>query len=236
MSPPLLLLALATLTADAGAPRPDAAVPAPAPVSAPAALEEKRVLEKVLALVEGQPLLLSEVEFEARVDGIRIGAVLAAFAPLTQEDVAVALTSSIHLRLVLAKADRLRSFVDLDEAEVRRARTIFAARLGGEDQVQRFLTTWEESEAHLVAHLRRRLRALRFLEQQTGLTAKTVTEEEVQRYLEDLPSSDPARTLTRSELREQVKRERNRSHEARYLEELRSRADVRLLGVPGPRP
>ncbi len=102
--------------------------------------------------------------------------------------------------------------------------------------MQRFLTTWEASEALLVAHLRRRLRALRFLEQQTGLTARTVTEEEVQRYLETLPPGDPARTLSRSELRDQVKRERNRSHEARYLEELRARADVRLLGARGPRP
>src|SRR3990172_8838119 len=114
----LLFAAVAASTPDGGA--------AP-PLDRGGVDGRRRVLDRVVAVLDKQPLLLSELDFEARVAPVKLYGAGHADEPLSDEDLKAALAWDIGQRLALAEADRLKVF-QLEEEEVARLVKDFADR------------------------------------------------------------------------------------------------------------
>jgi hypothetical protein len=188
-----------------------------------------RLLDQVVAVIGSKPLLLSELELEARVALISQGGTKAAWAPLDSEVLAAALDHAIGKRLAQAEAERLQVFAP-DEAEVRASLNAFASRLGSEQAFRRFLEIHQVSEAQLAALFRRDLRVARYLEGRVRISSR-VSEDEVRtRYLENPEAygSQPFAAV-RDVIRAQITREKRESLTRQHLDELLARSDVRVL-------
>jgi len=188
-----------------------------------------RVLDRIVAIVDRQPLTLSQLELEARVAFIANGGTDAATAPLGDRDLASALELAIDQRLVLAEADRLRVY-DVDDAAVASALKDFQARLHGDKQFRAFLDSQETTAEEVAAILRRALRVSRFLDSKIKL-ASHASEDDLRRYfaahaseLGDLPYD-----RQRDTIRALITRERKEALTRKQLDELRARADVRTV-------
>lgn len=199
----------------------------------PAAQPESRVLDRVVAIVEQQPLLLSELEFEARVALIQQGGTNAATAPLGEEDLAAALEWAIDQRLALAEADRLRVFL-VDEAKVQEAIRAFQARFRSPREAEAFLLAQEATPAELAAVLRRDLRVSQFINSKVRLSAR-VTSEDLRRYYAAHAADFGGQPFesVRETIRALLTRDRYRALARKQLEELRARADVRTVAAFG---
>ncbi len=209
-----------------------AAEKAPPDVAAPA----RQVIDRIVAILDNRPLLLSELEFEARVALIQQGGVLAATAPLSDEDLASALDWAIGQRLALAEADRLQ-VLDVDAADVAKALKEFQVQIAGPRRLAAFLASQEATEAQLAAVLQRDLRVSRFLDSKVKLSVR-VTEEDLTRFyalhaheLGGQPYKD-----VREGIKNQLTRERYRTLAKKQLEDLRAKADVRIVAPFAQRP
>src|SRR5689334_11415794 len=80
-----------------------------APVAA-AAADGGRVLDRVVAAVDGRAITLSELSLEARVALVQRGGMEGATAPLDDELLSSALDVVIGQRVLLVEADRLGAF------------------------------------------------------------------------------------------------------------------------------
>ncbi len=212
------------------------------PASSPAQLAsaqpaaERKVIDRVVAVVNKEPLLLSELMLEARVVLINQGGVLAAQAELADAELASALEYSIGQRLAWAEADRLQVFA-VDEEEVARALNELAGHFPSRAKYQAFLQQQEASEDQLAAILRRQLRVARYLDSRVKLAAR-VSEEELRRFYQEHQDDFVGQGF--SQVREGIKaaltRDRYRQLAKRLMDELRARAEVRVVahfGEPG---
>jgi hypothetical protein len=192
------------------------------------------VAERVVAVVNGRPITLSELEFEARVTLARGGATRALAAPLDEEALASALEYSIAQRLQAEEADRLESFV-VPASEVETALRAFRERFDTEVAYQAFLRRHDMEEAQLGAVLERALRAERSLEARVRLRAQ-VSEAEIRRAYQALQSElrRPYEEV-RAALGEKLQRDKYRQLVRAEIEQLRRGNDVRWL-APFPRP
>lgn len=210
---------------------------AAAPVGKPAPLPPgRRVVDRVVAIVGQQPLLLSELELETRIALIQKGGTAAAGAPLTDTDLAAALEWAIGQRLAFAEAERLQVF-EVDDADVAKAVEAFEARFPTPAALRAFLESQEATPGEVAAVLRRDLRVARFLESKVKLSAR-VTEDELRRYwsdhateLEGLPYE-----RVRDAIKAQLTRERYQTLTRKELETLRAKADVRIVAAFGSPP
>ncbi len=84
---------------------------------APAKAPEGQLIDRVVAIIEGQVLTQSELEFETRVALIERGAVEAVASPLDEETLRGGLELVIGQRLLVLSADRLEAF-PAEQAEV----------------------------------------------------------------------------------------------------------------------
>lgn len=218
-----LLAPWLVLAALCGADAPDAGAPA------------RQVIDRIVAIVERQPLLLSDLEFEARIALIQQGGALAVSAPLGDDDLAAALEWSIEQRLLLTEAERLRAF-ELDEATAARTYKSFVEKIAGPRKLEAFLASQEATESQLTAVLLRSARVARFLDSKMGLSR--VTEEELTRWYAAHASElggQPYEKM-REGIRTRLTRERYRTLVKKQLDDLRSKADVRIVAPFGKRP
>lgn len=189
----------------------------------------RQIIDRIVAIVDGRPLLLSELELEARIALIQQGGVAAATAALGDDDLAAALEWAIGQRLALAEAERLQVF-DVDDAELAKALRAFEARFASPRHLQAFLAAREASNNQLAAVLLRDLRVSRFLDSKVKLSAR-VTEEDLQRYYAahaDELGGQPYERV-RDGIKGQLTRERYRTLAKKQLEDLRAKAEVRTV-------
>ncbi|RKG86661.1 hypothetical protein [Corallococcus terminator] len=198
-----------------------------APPDAPA--REGRVVDRVVAVIEGQVLTQSELEMEARVALIQRGAVRVAALPLDEQTLQGALELSINQRIQVLGADRLQAF-PAEPSEVEGRLDAFRTRLGGEEALRRFLARHDVDQDALVAVLTRGLRAERILDSRVRLKAQ-VSEAEVRHHYDEHRDLYPGEfdQAARTAIREQLVRARYGELAAQALAEVRKSAQVRRV-------
>lgn len=194
----------------------------------PPADAESRLVDRVVAVIEGQVLTLSELQFEARVALVQRGGVQALEAPLDEDTLRSVLELIINERAQVLNADRLQAF-PAEPGEVADRLEAFKTRLGGEGPLRRFLARHDVDVAALERVLARGLRAERILDSRVRLRAQ-VGETEVRRYYEQHAAELPTDyESVRPAIREQLVRERYRLLAAEELSQVRASAQVRRV-------
>ncbi|MDC0707313.1 hypothetical protein POL68_02415 [Stigmatella sp. ncwal1] len=197
----------------------------PEPASA---REEGRIVDRVVAIIEGQVLTLSELEFETRVALIQRGALQAAAAPLDEETLKGALELAINQRLQLLSADRLEAFT-AEQAEVDERVAGFRDRFETEAGFQAFLGHAGADIKQLTEVLTRSVRAERILDSRIRPRAQ-VGEAELRSYHRQHASEYPEDyQAVKGRLREKLVRERYSALAAEELNQARASAQVRRV-------
>ncbi len=190
--------------------------------------DDGAVIDRVVAVIDGTPITLSELEFEARVALIGRGAVRAATEALGRETLASALEYAISERLQADEANKLQAW-RIEPAEVETALRAFRERFASAPEFDAFLAGQEADLQQLGSVLERGLRATRMLESKVRLRAQ-VTEAEIRGYFDahraelsgDYEDLRPA-------LKEKLVRERYQKLVQAELEQLRRTHDVRRV-------
>jgi hypothetical protein len=198
---------------------------------------DHQVVEEIVAVVRNPAtappriVTLTRLTEEARVALVSRGATEAASGPLDAAALRAALEWLLAELLVADDADRLRVY-EVPREEVLAELARFRGRFEGPQEYARFLSGTELSEEELIVILSRTLRVKRYLESRAGRTAR-VDERDVERWLEARGASG-ASGAVRDAARAELVEERTRSQVRELLDELRSRADVRILGALAP--
>ena len=192
-----------------------------------------RVVEQVVAVVRNpagsapRALTLTKLVEESRIALVSRGAIDAAFRPLDAE----ALRAGLEW---LLEAARLR-VDDVDREALAAAVHRFQGRFPDPATYRRFLETSELGEEDVVAALGRTLRVERYLETRVGPGAR-VGDEELERHLRLRDAGGPSTTAAdRDVARAGLERTRAKAQVRELLQELRSRADIRIID-PALRP
>ncbi|NVJ02484.1 hypothetical protein HV824_30795 [Myxococcus sp. AM009] len=202
--------------------------PAVGNAAAPPSAVEARVADRVVAIIEGQVLTLSELRFEARVALLQRGGVQALALPLDEDTLRGALEFIINQRVQVLNADRLQAF-PAEPAEVQARVEAFQAGLGGEAALKRFLSRHDVDVQGLERVLARGLRAERILDSRIRLRAQ-VGETEVRRHFEQHADEYPeGYEAARAAIREKLVRERYGALAAEELAQVRASAQVRRV-------
>jgi len=202
-----------------------------APPAAPGA--EGGIVEEVVAVVRNPPsaaprlVTRTKLVEEARIALVSRGATAAAEGPLDRTALRAALDWLLDQILVSDEAAKLR----LDEVgredlllELRR----FQDRFATFGEYERFLGRAELSEDELLATLGRMVRVERYVKSRVGRAAR-VGEDEVDRWLRARGAAD-APPAAREAARAQLAEERATAQVRELLSDLRSRAEIRVLG------
>ncbi len=202
--------------------------------AAPAAAAP-RVVEEIVAVVRNPPgatprlVTLTKLVEEARVALVSRGAAAAATQPLDAGALRAALDWLLDQMLLADEAARLGlDAVERDAVDAALAR--FRAQLGPGDAYPRFLAATELTEEELSSTLARMVRVERYVQSRVGRAAP-VGDDEVDRWLEAQGAggaSGPARDAARAQLEE----ERARAQVRELVQDLRGRADIRVLESP----
>jgi hypothetical protein len=189
---------------------------------------EGRVIDRVVAVVSGQVLTLSELSFEARVELVRRGGIRAVDGPLDERTLRGALELAINQRLLVAGADRLQAFA-AERSEVEARLKEFRGRFVDEQALLAFLTHQDADLEQLTAVLERGVRAERILDSRIRLRAQ-VSEAQARRYWEEHQDTlGGSYEGIREALKERLMRERY--GQLAQEEFARVRADARVRGV-----
>lgn len=233
-----MVLAAALALALAAPPPPvgSSATPPDAPVfpGAPEGLLplDTGIVDEIVAVVRNpasappRVVTYTKLVEEARIALVSRGALEAATRPLDRAALRAALEWLLDQMLVADEAARLRlDDVDRDAvaAEVRRFRAQFPPL-----EFNRFLMANFLTEDELAATLARTMRVERYIETRVGRSAR-VGDDEVDRWLAGRGApgaAAPAREAARSQLAE----DRAKAQVREILSELRSRAEIRLVG------
>ncbi len=187
-----------------------------------------RVIDRVVALVGGHVITLSELEFEARVALIQHGGLEAASASLDDRALRAALDLAVAERLETDAADRLQVF-NLEESEVDSALRDFKSKFETNAKLAAFLARHEADEQQLAAVLARRLRVEKIVDSKVGLKAR-VSDAEMRRFY-DLHRSELAGSYeqARAAIRTKLLRERYAELAREEMDQIRKGADVRMI-------
>jgi hypothetical protein len=198
-------------------------------VSAPAPQEpEGRVIDQVVAVIEGQVLTRSELDFETRVVLVQQGGLQAAFAPLDEEALKGGLELAISLRLQVLSADRLEAF-PAEQAEVQARLARFRDSFESEEAFQAFLARSGADVKLLTEVVERQVRAERILDSRIRPRVQ-VSEAEVLRYYQQHASEYPeGYAAVKLRLQSQLRKERYDQLAAKELAGLRQAAQVRRV-------
>ncbi len=200
------------------------AAPAPAP---------ERVVEEIVAVVRNPPsapprvVTYTKLVEEARVALVSRGAMEAASGTLDRAALRAALEWLLDQMLVSDEATKLR-LDEGDRPDVLAALSRFQGRFATFAAYERFLEHSELSEEELIATLARMVRVDRYVQSRVGRTGR-VAEDEVDRWLKDrgvATAPGPVRDAARAQLAE----EKATAQVRELLSELRSRAEVRIVG------
>lgn len=221
----LVLQALPVSAEAAPGSPPGARSPEPGSASA----SNLRLVDQLVAVVEKQPIMRSEIEFEARVALISKGGIAAIDAELSDDVLASTTDYVIGQKVAFLEAERLQVFT-VDDAEVFEVRHALVQRFPNELAYRQFLEKHETSEEQLLAILRRDLRVARFIDSKVKLMAR-VSEAELRRFY-DTHAEDFAGqpyTRVREGIRAMLLRERYQDLARSQLDQLRARSDIRLV-------
>lgn len=189
---------------------------------------EGRLMDRVVAVIEGQVLTQSELEFETRVALVQRGAMQAAFAPLDDEALRGGLELVINVRLQVLSAERLEAF-PAEQAEVEARVAGFRGRFESEEEFQAFLARSGADVKLLTEVLARRVRAERILDSRIRPRAQ-VSEAEVFRYFQQHSSEYPeGYAAVKTRLQAKLRKERYDLLTAQEVTELHSSAQVRRV-------
>jgi hypothetical protein len=225
------VLLAAALALALAAPPPSGAGDAPAPGPSGG-----RVVEEIVVLVRNPPsapprvVTLTKLVEETRIALVSRGATEAAAGPLDRAALRAALEWLVDQMLVADEAARLR-IDDVEREAVAAELARFKARFQGLARYERFLEEMELTEDEVSATLARTIRVERYIQSRVGPSAR-VGDDEVDRWLRERgepAGSVPVRDAARSQLAE----ERARSQVRELLAELRSRAEIRIVGQLG---
>ncbi|MFN7131585.1 MAG: hypothetical protein ACK4N5_05845 [Myxococcales bacterium] len=184
-----------------------------------------------MAVVDKQPLMQSELEFEARVALIAKGGTEAVYAALPDEVLASVVDYVIGQKVAHAEAERLGVFA-VDDAEVVKGMQAFAQKFPHDRAYHEFLLAQEASEDQLAAIIRRDLRVARYVDSKVKLMAR-VTEAELRRFYDTHQEDFAGQSYNR--VREGIRalliRERYQDLARTQLEQLRARSDIRLVAA-----
>lgn len=189
------------------------------------ALAEPRVLDRSVALVNGQVLTWSELDFEARVLLIYAGGTEAASAPLDLPVLRDSLEELISHRLLAGEAEQLGAY-PLDEGELEAAVRRFKGRFDTQAAWQAFLERHEADETTVSVTLARFLRAQHVLDGKLRLKSQ-VTEAEAKRWVEEHPDFA---AVPLASVRQKLFADRFRALARGEVRQARKNARVRLLG------
>lgn len=190
---------------------------------------EPRVVESAAALINGEVLTLSELEFETRVLFIYAGGVEAATAPLELADLKSALDSVIGQRLATAEAEKLEAY-PLEEGAIEQAMRAFRARFKSDRDFDAFTERTETDATMIAAVLSRFLRTQRVFDGKFRLRAQP-SDNELKRARAERPE---LLELPPGQLKQKLVSERYGALVADELKVLRKAAQVRLLGPFAP--
>jgi hypothetical protein len=191
----------------------------------PIAAATPRVVDRAAALINGEVLTLSELEFETRVLFIYAGGVEAATAPLELDDLKSALDSVIGQRLATAEADKLEAY-PLEEGSIESAMRLFRSRFRSDKDFDAFTERTETDATMIAAVLSRFLRTQRVFDGKFRLRAQP-TEADLKRARAERPE---LKELALAQLKQKLVTERYAQLVAEELKVLRKAAQVRLLG------
>jgi hypothetical protein len=196
--------------------------------SAPAIPSEAFLLDRALASVGGEVILLSEVNFESRLALIQRGGELGLLTSIDDALRKSALQGVIIQHLLYAETKRLRAF-DAPEVEapsLKALRVAFFDTMG--KPLSSALAEFDISDAEFTEYLRRKLYADRLLAERVN---GPPSEEEILNFYQAHPEMFGGRSLR--EAREEVvaltQQSVTKERLLRYLEELKSRFPVRLF-------
>jgi hypothetical protein len=189
------------------------------------ALAQPRVIDRSVALVNGQVLTWSELDFEARVLLIYAGGTEAASAPLDLPVLKDSLEELITHRLLSAEAETLGAY-PLDDGELEAAVRRFKGRFTTQAAWQAFLDRHEVEESAVVVTLTRFLRAQHVLDGKLRLKSQ-VSEVEAKRWVDEHPDFQ---SVPLSAVRQKLFAERFRTLARTEVRQSRKNAKVRLLG------
>ena len=181
--------------------------------------------DRAAALINGEVLTLSELEFETRVLFIYAGGVEAATAPLELQDLKSALDSVIGQRLATAEAEKLEAY-PLEEGAIETAMRAFRNRFKSDRDFDAFIERTETDATMIAAVLSRFLRTQRVFDGKFRLRAQP-SEGDLKRARADRPE---LRDLPLPQLKQKLVSERYSQLVADELKVLRKTAQVRLLG------
>jgi len=192
-----------------------------------AATGHAELVDHVVAAVNNEVLTLSELRqamaFNAALGGKGSGRRLEAET----------LQGIINRRLLLQEAYRLR-VAQVSEQEVATEVSRLRQRLGTEAAFRDFLTRTDMTEAQLAKLLGERLLVERFVEKKIGIFAR-VNRDEVQAYFHDHPGEfkDKRFAEVQKQVTAYLSEQKVNQQLDKYVEELRSRASIRINPVGG---
>lgn len=204
------------------------ALAAPAPAPAP-----ERVVEEIVAVIRNPPsaparvVTYTKLVEEARIALVSRGATEAASGTLDRAALRAALEWLLDQLLVSDEAAKLQ----LDEVareDVDSALARFQGRFPTFAAYERFLELSELPEEELVATLSRMVRVDRYVQSRVGRTAR-VGEDEVDRWLRARGAATAPGSV-RDAARSQLAEEKATAQVRELLAELRSRAEIRVVG------
>ena len=133
------------------------------PPPSPGASTAPPPIDRVVAVINGRMLTLSELKLDSRIAYLQRGAKDAAFAPLDDPSLRSALKWVIAERLASEEAERLRTFVPT-EADLEQALASFKEKFLVAGAFSLFLKSNDADEQELLAILFRSLRAQKYLD------------------------------------------------------------------------
>ena len=188
-----------------------------------------RVLDRVVALVDGRVLSWSQLDFEARVMLIDRGGVQAATGPLDASTLQGALELAIAQRAATAEADKLNAY-PVEPAEIDQRLRSFESRFATAAAFQAFLKSADADRAALAEVLARAIRTEKFIEGRVRLRAQ-VPESEVRKAWE-ADKGGQTWEQARLPLRERMERDRAFVLAREALAQLRVSIPVRIIASP----
>lgn len=181
-------------------------------------------VEELVALVDARPILLGELDIDARLHRARALGADRLFGPVEKMELAAAQERLIDLLVVHAEADRLQVF-EVPVSEVDRAFGELRERLDPE-LMERFLRDFDLRDEDLLLLLRRELRAARYLEGRFRLASRP-RDQEVQDAVERERAE--GRTASPEAVRAALARDRFVVLTRDFVRDLRRRSRVRIV-------
>lgn len=188
-----------------------------------------KILDRIVALVDGRLLSASQLDFEARVMLIDRGGAQAATGPLDASTLQGALELAVAQRAATAEADKLNAY-PVEPAEIDQRLRSFEARFASPAAFQAFLQRADADRAALAEVLARAIRTEKFIEGRVRLRAQ-VPESEVRKAWE-ADKGGQTWEQARGPLRERMERDRAYVLAREALVQLRLSIPVRIITGP----